>query len=324
MSDRYVQPLRILIQISFICVTMWLGFRFFQFVQYFRSNGTTAYVARPDGIEAFLPISGLLGLSAWFKGLGINPIHPAALVLFLTILVTSLLLRRSFCSFICPVATISECSWKTGYKVLHRNFKAPAWLDLSMRGIKYLLLVFFLYSILFAMSPDDLRAFIMSDYHRVADVRLLDFFLNLSPFALGIIFLLIIASLLLKNPFCRYLCPYGALLGLLAMLSPLRVTRNKELCVSCGVCSAVCPSHLDVMHKKIVNSPECLGCWRCISHCRADGALSMRFLGRSAVTGILFVILVLVVFWGGRGVGIKTGHWKTSLDSAEYWRLLGR
>ncbi|OGT97507.1 MAG: 4Fe-4S binding protein [Geobacteraceae bacterium GWC2_48_7] len=324
MSDRYVQPLRILIQFSFFCLIIWLSFRFFQFVQYFRSNGTTAYAARPDGIEAFLPISGLLGLSAWFKGMGINPIHPAALVLFLTILVTSLLLRRSFCSFICPVATISECSWKTGYKVLHRNFRAPAWLDLILRAVKYMLLAFFLYSISFAMSPAELRDFIMSDYHRVADVRLLDFFLNLTPFALGIIILLIITSLLLKNPFCRYLCPYGALLGLLAMLSPLRVTRNIERCVSCGACSAVCPSYLDVMHKKSVISPECIGCWRCISHCRADGALSMRFFGRTAVSGILFVFLVLLVFWGGRAVGIQTGHWKTSLDSAEYSRLLGR
>lgn len=324
MSDRYVQPLRILTQIFFLCLLIWLGFRFFQFVEYFRSNGTTAYAARPDGIEAFLPISGLLGLSAWLKGLGINPIHPAALVLFLTIIAVSLLLRRSFCSFVCPVATISEGCWKTGFKFIRRNFRAPVWLDLLLRAIKYLLLAFFLYSIVFAMSPADLHNFIMSDYHKVADVRLLDFFLHISSFALAVIILLIIASILLKNPFCRYLCPYGALLGLVAMLSPLRVTRNTQICVSCGVCSAVCPSYLDVMHKKSVLSPECIGCWRCISHCRARGALSMRLLGRTAVPGIVFVFLVLLFFWGGRAVGIKTGHWKTSLDSAEYSRLLAK
>lgn len=323
MSDRYIQPLRILIQFFFLCLSIWLGIRFFQFVQYFRTGGATSQVARPDGIEAFLPISGLLGLSGWLKGMGINPIHPAALILLLTILAISLLLRRSFCSFICPIATISECGWKTGYKVLHRNFRAPGWLDIVLRAIKYLLLAFFLFSI-FTMSPAVLSDFIMSDYHRIADVRLLDFFLHLSPFALGVISFLIIISLLLKNPFCRYLCPYGALLGLLAMLSPLRVTRNTERCVSCGVCSAVCPSYLDVMHKKSIASPECLGCWRCISHCRAEGALSMRFLGRVSVSGILFVFLVLLVFWGGRALGIQTGHWRTSLDTFEYSRLLGK
>lgn len=324
MSDRYIQPLRILIQLFFLCLTIWLGFRFFQFVQYFRTNGATTYVARPDGVEAFLPISGLLGLSAWLKGMGINPIHPAALILFLTIIAISLLLRRSFCSFVCPIATISECSWKTGYKLLRLNLRAPAWLDWLLRATKYLLLAFFVYSILFAMPPAALQNFIWSDYHRMADVRLLDFFLHLTPFALGIIIFLLIASLLFKNPFCRYLCPYGALLGLLAMLFPLRVTRNSGRCVSCGVCNAVCPSYLDVMHKRSVASPECIGCWRCISHCRAEGALSMRLFGRTAIPGVIFAILILLIFWGGRIVGIKTGHWKTSLDSAEYSRLLGK
>lgn len=324
MSDRYIQPLRILIQSAFIATTFWLGFVFFQFVRYFRTNGATAYVARPDGIEAFLPISGLLGVSAWLKGMGINSIHPAAVILLLTICAVSLLLRRSFCSFLCPVGTISEFSWKAGYKILHRNYRVPAWLDTVLRALKYILLAFFLYSVLFAMSPAALQNFILSDYHRVSDVRLLDFFLHLSPVALGIITFLIITSLLFRNPLCRYLCPYGALLGLLAMFSPLRVTRNTERCVSCGACSAVCPSYIDVMHTKSVVSPECLGCWRCISYCRAKGALSMRFLGRVALPGILFVILVVLVFEGGRAVGILTGHWETSLDSREYFRLLDK
>src|ERR1039457_546178 len=104
-----MQPLRILIQFCFLGFMLWLGLRFYQFVDYFRSGGTSAVVSRPAGVEGFLPISGLLGISAWIKGLGINSIHPAAVVIFLTVLVVSLLLRRSFCSWICPVAAISEC-----------------------------------------------------------------------------------------------------------------------------------------------------------------------------------------------------------------------
>ena len=111
MSARYVQPLRILIQFSFLGFMLWLGVRFYQFVHYFRSGGTSPFVPRPDGIEGFLPISGLLGAASWLKGNGINSIHPAAVVLFLTVLAMALLLRRSFCSWICPVAVVSECSW---------------------------------------------------------------------------------------------------------------------------------------------------------------------------------------------------------------------
>lgn len=324
MPSRYVQPLRILIQFCFLGFMLWLGLRFFLFVEYFRSGGAAAFVPRPAGIEGFLPISGLLGLSAWFRGLGINSIHPAAVVILLTVLAVSLLLRRSFCSWVCPVATLSECSWKTGFKLFRRNLKTPHWPDVGLRTVKYLLLLFFVYSIVLVMSPSALQRFIESDYHKVADVRLLDFFLHLSPVALGVILGLLVLSVALRNPFCRYLCPYGALLGLAAKLSPVRVTRDREHCVSCGVCSQVCPSSIDVMHTQSVNSAECIGCWRCVSHCRVQGALSMRVAGRLALPGIVFALLVVLLFWGGSLVGKLGGHWQTALDMAEYVRLLGK
>lgn len=322
MSARYVQPLRILIQFCFLGFMLWLGIRFYQFVGYVRSGGISPFVSRPEGVEGFLPISGLLGVSAWFKGLGINAIHPAAAVIFITVLAVSLLLRRSFCSWICPVATVSECSWKAGFSLFRRNLHLPGWADILLRGLKYLLLAFFVYSVGFAMSDDALVDFIQSSYHKTADVRLLDFFMNMSPTALGIFVFLIALSVLLRNPFCRYLCPYGALLGLVAMLSPLRVTRDTGHCVNCGVCSQVCPTYIDVMHKASVASPECIGCWRCISHCRAQGALSMRLAGRVLIPGAVFALLVVLLFWGGSVVGAWTGHWHTSLTSAEYLQLL--
>ncbi len=322
MSARYVQPLRILIQFCFLGFMLWLGIRFYQFVDAVRSGVAHPIVSRPNGIEGFLPISGLLGLAAWFKGLGINTVHPAACVVFVTILVVSLLLRRSFCSWICPVATLSECSWKTGFSLFRRNWRLPGWADILLRGVKYLLLAFFVYSVVFAMSTDALNDFIQSDYHKIADVRLLDFFLHISPRALGILAVLTVASFILRNPFCRYLCPYGALLGVVALLSPFRVTRDTERCVSCGVCSQVCPTYIDVMHKASVVSAECIGCWRCISHCRAQGALSMRLAGRLQISGVVFALLVVLFFWGGSVVGAWTGHWRTSLTTADYHALI--
>ena len=324
MSARYVQPLRILIQFCFLGFMLWLGLRFYRFVEYVRSGGVTPFVPRPEGIEGFLPISGLLGVSAWIKGLGINPVHPAALVIFVTVLSGAFLLRRSFCSWICPVATVSECSWKTGFSFFRRNLRLPTWADIILRGLKYLLLAFFVYSIVYRMSTDALYSFIHSDYHKIADVRLLDFFLNISPMALGVLIILILASVFLRNPFCRYLCPYGALLGLVAMLSPLRVTRDRERCVSCGVCSQVCPASIDVMHTSSVATPECLGCWRCISLCRVQGALSMRLAGRVMLPGIVFAVLVVLIFWGGTVVGAWSGHWHTSMTVNEYKFLLGK
>lgn len=324
MSARYMQPLRILIQFCFLGFMLWLGVRFYQFVTYIRIGGGSAVIARPDGVEGFLPISGLLGAASWFKGGGINAVHPAAVVIFVTILIVAFLLRRSFCSWICPVATLSECAWKSGFKVLRRNPRLPRWLDVLFRLPKYLLMVFFIYSIAIVMSPEEMNLFIHSDYHKIADVRLLDFFAHISPLALGIILFLLALSIVLRNPFCRYLCPYGALLGLIAVCSPLRITRNLNRCVSCGACSQVCPTYIDVMHKKSVTSPECIGCWRCISHCRFNQALSIKAFGRFNVPGFVFAILVVLMFWGGTAIGKWSGYWQTSLSLEEYARLLGK
>ena len=324
MSSRYMQPLRILIQSGFIGFMIWLGIRFYQFVQSVSVGSNVSLIARPDGIDGFLPISGLLGAAFWVKGGGINSIHPAAIIIFVTVIILSLLTRRSFCSWICPIATISECLWKVGYRIFRRNFRPPAWLDMALRSMKYLLMVFFLYSIALAMSPDAQFAFIQSDYHKVADVRLMNFFLHISPVAVGIISILVILSLLVRNPFCRYLCPYGALLGLIAVISPLRVTRSLDRCVSCGACSQVCPTYIDVMHKTSVASPECIACWRCISHCRFNEALTMRAVRRFAVPGFIFAALVLLLYLGGTMVGKASGHWHSSIPFEEYVRILGK
>lgn len=324
MSSRYMQPLRILVQCGFLGFMTWIGFRFYLFVRAVSSVAMGNLSVRPDGVDGFLPISGLMGTASWVKGGEINTIHPAAVIIFVTVIIVSLLLRRSFCSWICPVATISEWSWKGGFRLLHSNPRLPVWLDISLRSLKYLLLVFFVYFIVIAMSPDALSGFIQSDYHKIADVRLMNFFLHISPLASGIIIALVALSVVLKNPFCRYLCPYGALLGLAATLSPLRVTRNVERCVSCGICSQVCPSYIDVMHKKNIVSPECIACWRCISHCRFNEALSMRAVRRIVVPGFVFAALVVLLFWGGTMLGKWSGHWRSSISLEEYVRLLGK
>ena len=323
MHKRYVQPLRIAIQWGFLFFMLYLGIRFAQFVHYFRSGGSATFVARPAGVEGFLPISGLLGVKDWLIHGSINPIHPAAVIVFLTVLGVSLLLKRSFCSWICPVGAISELLWKCGFRTLRRNIRLPSWLDIPLRGLKYLLLAFFLVSILWRMPGPAVADFIASDYHKVADIRLLDFFLTLSGAPLIVIVCLFLVSIPVRNAFCRYLCPYGALLGLLSSLSPLKVTRDGKSCVSCGVCSQLCPSYLPVMAKQRIHSPECIGCWRCISHCRAAGALNMKFPGgRLAVGGLLFGLLVVILFWGGTEMGKATGHWQTDITIAEYGRLL--
>jgi len=179
MSERYVQPLRTLVQLLFLLLCIQIGLQFAWYMAAI-SSGATPTVARPGGIEAFLPISGLFGTAAWLKGGGINPVHPAAVVIFTSIIVVSLLLRRAFCSWICPLGAISEWLWKLGFKKLGRNLNPPKWLDYSLRLIKYLLLAFFLFTAT-TWSLNNLNGFLYSGYHAISDQKLLNLFYSHQP-----------------------------------------------------------------------------------------------------------------------------------------------
>lgn len=321
MSNRYVQPLRLVIQCCYLVLCIIIGLRFYLFSLAVQQGMVTS--TRPAAIDAFLPISGLFGTVAWLKGGGINVLHPAAVVVFVLAITVSLLLRRAFCSWICPIGTLSEWLWKIGFHRLQRNWLPPRQLDRGLRSIKYLAMGFFLFTA-FSWSLPMLQQFLGSDYHAVSDLKLLALFRTPSITTLAVICLLFLLSLPLRNPFCRYLCPYGALLGLVAFCSPSAVQRDRKTCVSCGVCNQVCPSRLDIMHAQRVTSPECIGCWRCISHCRVHTALSMRAFGRLLIPGLLFALLVLLLFWGGTGLGKLSGHWQGVLTPQDYRYLLGR
>ena len=72
------------------------------------------------------------------------------------------------------------------------------------------------------------------------------FFAEITPFALTVIVGLVLLSLLIRGFWCRYLCPYGALLGILSLLSPQKIKRNPTTCIDCGKCAKVCPSFIKV------------------------------------------------------------------------------
>ncbi|HEU0265814.1 MAG TPA: 4Fe-4S binding protein [Geobacterales bacterium] len=324
MPQRLAQPIRLAIQWGYLLFMLYVGITFARFLAHFSSRGATPFVERPVAVDGFLPISGLLGLRDWFVSGQLNPIHPAATVILLAALTVSLLLKRSFCSYICPVGTVSELCWKGGFTLFKGNRSLPRWADLLLRSIKYLLLAFFVTSIFLLMPGPAVREFIFSDYNAMADRRLFDFFL--APSLTLLIFLTVITglSLVLRNPFCRFFCPYGALLGLVSLMSPLKVTRSVTHCISCGACNQVCPSHLPIMQKRRMRSAECIGCYRCISFCKADGALTMKLAWTDVAFGaLLFSTLVVLLFVGVTIWGRMTGQWESALGYADYLRLLG-
>ncbi len=322
------QFFRSTVQLAFVLLCVWIGIEFYLFMQWGMSSGTQPYFQRPPGVEGFLPISALMGMLHWIGTGALNTIHPAGTVILIAIIAVSFIMKKSFCSWMCPIGTLSESLWMAGQKIFKRNITVWKWLDYPLRSLKYLLLFFFVYSIAM-MSIRELEIFINSPYNKVADIKMYLFFAEISEFSLWVIIGLMLFSVVIKNFWCRYLCPYGALLGLTGLLSPFRITRTKSSCIDCELCTKVCPSNIKVhaIGQKNASSPvgqvwsdECTSCLRCVEECPVKETLVLRVKKQSAssVPPWVFGVLVAGVFIAVTGLGILSGRWHNSVSKDEY------
>jgi polyferredoxin len=313
------QALRRAVQAGFLLLNLWIGAQFYLFVRYFERGGWR--VDRPPGVEGWLPIAGLMNTSYFLQTGRMPEIHPAAMILFVTFLSICVMFRKAFCGWLCPIGTISEYLWKTGRSTFRRVFFPPRWLDIPLRGLKYALLALFLWAV-GAMSAESIRVFLSGPYGLMADVKMLDFFRHMSVLAAVVIGILALGSIFVPNLWCRYLCPYGALMGLAALLSPLRIRRRAELCIDCAKCAKACPSNLPVDRLVQIRSAECMACLECVAVCPAEGALAMTATPTRRVGPQAFATAVVLVFVVAVGAAKVSGHWRTTLSDSVYQRLI--
>jgi polyferredoxin len=303
-----------------------LGGLFYLWVRGIESGQQTADVTRPPGVEGWLPIAGLMNLKYMLVSRSVPAVHPAAMFLLLTFLSMSLLFRKAFCSWLCPIGTLSEYLWRAGRKLVRRKLAFPRWLDIPLRGLKYLLLGFFIWAIA-SMSAEAIAGFMRSPYGLIADVKMLNFFRHLGETAVIVLAVLFTASLFVQNFWCRYLCPYGALLGLASVFSPTRVRRNASACIDCGKCAVVCPSSLPVDKLLSVKSAECTGCMECVAVCPAQDALWVGFSGlpgrsKPRLPAWALAAGIALVFFSIIAYAKITGCWNGDISAQVYTNLV--
>jgi polyferredoxin len=321
---RHLRKLRYTVQLTFLLLTLFIGYRFYSFLISCETPGFPL-VSRPPSVEAFLPIAGLMSFKYFLSTGVVEPVHPAALIMFVAIIVVSVLLKKGFCGWICPVGTVSQYFWMAGKKIIGKNYRVERYTDVTLRSVKYVLMAFFLFVIGLRMPPDTLALFFDSDYYKTADIRTMMFFTEMS----GTTFWSLVGiggfSLIYKNFWCRYLCPYGALLGLLSCVSPVKIRRKEEHCIHCGECTRNCPALLQVEKKEVINSPECFGCMTCVSHCPSKGAIDLTVRtdkNRTAIGPYMYPAVLLLIFCLIIGAGCLSGHWHSRISNAEYRELI--
>ncbi|HSC28278.1 MAG TPA: 4Fe-4S binding protein [Vicinamibacterales bacterium] len=319
------QRIRSAVQIAFGAVAVVVGVQFYFWVRYYETQGQAWKISRPPGVEAWLPIASLMNLKDFLLTGTIAEVHPAGMFMLVAFVAISWVYRKSFCSWICPVGTLSEWLWKGGEATFGRNLALPRWFDVPLRSLKYILFALFAYVVV-TMPVPEIRAFLNSPYGLMADVKMLDFFRRMGQTTAAVLALLLILSVVVKNFWCRYLCPYGALTGLVALASPTRIRRNPVACIDCAKCAKACPAGLPVDTALSIRSAECTACMSCVSVCPAVGALDLRTgLGRHvAVPPWALATAIGIIFLGIAGYARLAGHWHTSIPEETLFELIPR
>jgi polyferredoxin len=206
---------------------------------------------------------------------------------------------------------------------------------MPLRSLKYLLMAFFLF-IVVSLSVEALDDFMVAPFGIIADVKMLNFFRDMSITGMAVLGSLVVLSVFVQNFWCRFLCPYGALMGLVSTLSPVRIRRDAEACIDCGKCNKACPSKLPVDRLVQIRSLECTSCMECVAVCPAQNALQLSLPPRRTATGVssaarwrgraleprMVAAVLALIFFGLVGVARATGHWQTNIPRDVYMQLV--
>ncbi|GLC32488.1 4Fe-4S binding protein [Clostridium omnivorum] len=256
-------------------------------------------------IHALCPYGGLESLyTVIFSGTFIQKIFIGTMTLLILTLLLSFIFRRSFCGTICPFGALQEFFGLLGKKIFRKRFTIPNKIDKPLRYLKYIVL---LLTIIFAWKTAGLWVDPYDPWAAYGHISA-GFSSLTSEYLVSLILLIVvlIGSMLYDRFFCKYLCPMGAVYGIISNFSPSKITRNKDKCINCNLCSKSCPVNIDVAHLDKVTSSECLGCQICVLSCPKKDALEYKTLGK-ALKPITVIILVVVIFFGGLFISKSTG-----------------
>ncbi len=261
-------------------------------------------IAKPVGVDALCPFGGIETLWSLLSGAGLlQRIAVSSVILLGVVVLMALAFRRSFCGYICPLGALQELFGKLG-KVLWKGTRrpvVPAAIDRPARFLKYGILAFF------TVWTWQAAALVIRPYdpwvawmHLTSGELFAEFGIGLAILGISLA-----GSVVYDRFFCKYLCPMGAVLGVMAPVSLFKVRRNAETCIDCRACDKACPVNVTVSTVETVSDRECINCNECVNSCPvaetlevSDAAFGKRrtslrpqqVLG--LVTGLIAVLLV--------------------------------
>lgn len=195
------------------------------------------------------------------------------------LMIVGALCGRLICGFLCPFGLVQDLLYKI--PVVRKIQRVPG--DRYLRWLKYVILGLFVILLpIFVADAFGIGQPWFCKYICPSGTLMAGWPLVLMDEALGgltgflfawksaILIVLLLLSVVLYRPFCRYLCPLGAVYGCFNGVALLRFRVDREKCTRCGSCQKACKMDIPVWEKP--NSPECIRCGACLKAC-PEGAL---------------------------------------------------
>jgi polyferredoxin len=185
-------------------------------------------------------------------------------------LIHSMFYGRVFCGYLCPLGTIQEAIFSLRSAKYRKCHKVAYFYEKHFSRIKYLILIGT--SVLSILG-------IAYIFIRLCPIYAISMLPRLAIPGLAVFVLIVIAGVFTERFWCRYLCPYAALLNLFQAIGKLagikrrKIHRNLERCIDCGICDLYCPMNLHITEDEFVQSYDCIRCNLCADKCPKPGTI---------------------------------------------------
>lgn len=245
-----------------------------------KEKGIAIPFIQEASLHAICPFGGVVSFWQLFNfGTLVKKVHESSVVLAVIGLLLSLLFGPVICGWVCPFGTFQEWLAKLGKRIFGKKYNnfVPKKLDSVLRYLRYGILAWVTYMTIVSGK------LIFQDYDPY--FTLFNFWTG-EVAVTGYIALAVVIglSLFIERPFCKYACPYGALLGVFNLFRIFGIRRNAPTCISCKACTKACPMNIDVAGSGIVRNHQCISCLECTSDaaCPVPATVDMMaFLGKA-------------------------------------------
>lgn len=190
----------------------------------------------------------------------------------LVILILTVFRGREFCSYLCPLGTVQDLLFKFRNRPYRKQHRFPVIQERKFSPAKYGVLFTTVFLALFGFAYA---------YIRLCPLYTLSLLPRMLAPGLGVLVLLVILpGLFMERFWCRFICPYAALMNIFQALGELfgikrrKIKRNLERCIDCGLCCLHCPMNIYVTETETVQSLDCIHCQQCVCNCPKPGTLS--------------------------------------------------